>query len=144
MKTLPSVSFVIVNWNGKDVLLECLDSIFRVQHPLRDVIVVDNGSTDGSPDAAEKKYGQRIELIRNASNKGAPAARNQGMKRAVERGVDFVFALDNDLTVAPDAVSALLKVMDRDPRIAMVGALIFHHDRPNVIFSAGHLINWTQ
>lgn len=141
---VPRVAIVVVNWNGKDVLRECLESIFLLEHPIAEVIVVDNGSEDGSVEMMEREYAQRVTVIRNATNRGAPPARNQGMRHAVQASMDFVFCLDNDLTVAPDAIGLLIEVIARDPRIVMAGALIFHQDRPNVIFSAGHIINWTQ
>jgi GT2 family glycosyltransferase len=125
-------------------LRECLESIFELDHAVYEVIVVDNGSTDGSLEMMESEYAGRIHVIALETNLGAPAGRNYGMRRVVETGVDFAFCLDNDLTVAPDAISKLIDVVGRDPKIAMAGALILHQDKPDVIFSAGHVINWTQ
>lgn len=141
---LPTVSIVILNWNGKEVLVDCLESVFKLDYPVHEVIVVDNGSTDGSVEMMETDYADRVHVIALEKNLGAPGGRNYGMQRVVETGVDYAFCLDNDLTIAPDAISKLIKVMDRDPKIVMAGALILHQDRPDVIFSAGHIINWTQ
>ncbi|HEX7090771.1 MAG TPA: glycosyltransferase family 2 protein [Longimicrobiales bacterium] len=140
----PSVSVVVVNWNGKNVLPQCLDSILALEYPIKETIVVDNGSVDGSGALLRERYGERVTVIWNERNLGAPVARNQGMRHAVESGSDFVFTLDNDLTIAPDAIAPLVRLMQGDPKIAMAGALILHQDRPDVIFSAGHMVNWTQ
>jgi len=139
-----SVSIVVVNWNGKAVLEECLASISRSEYPIQETVVVDNGSVDGSVEMLEAWCCPPITLLRNARNLGAPVARNQGIARALKSNPEFVFALDNDLTIAPDTIHQLVEVMRRDPRIAMAGALILRHDQPDVIFSAGHVINWTQ
>jgi GT2 family glycosyltransferase len=139
-----TVSFVVVNWNGKSVLSDCLDSILRLQYPIKDIIVVDNGSVDGSIEMMQDKYSDKVTVLRNERNLGAPVGRNRGMKYAVENGSDFVFALDNDLTIAPEAIDRLITVLSGDSQIAMAGALIFYEERPDVIFSAGHVINWTQ
>jgi len=141
---LPTVSFIVVNWNGKEVLRDCLDSIFKLDYPVHEVIVVDNGSADGSVNMMQTDYADRVYIIALKKNLGAPAGRNFGMKRALETSVDLAFCLDNDLTIAPDAISKLIDVLDCDSKIAMAGALILHQDRPDVIFSAGHVINWTQ
>jgi len=137
------VAFVVVNWNGRDVLIKCLDSILQIEDPIYRIYVVDNGSSDGSVETMRHDYPQVV-VIANERNLGAPIARNQGMRRAVDEGADYVYALDNDLTIDPPAIGRSLAIFGRDPKIAMVGSLIFHEDRPDVIFSAGHLINWTQ
>ena len=108
------------------------------------MIVVDNGSHDGSAEIALTCGDERVSLIRNERNLGAPVGRNQGMRAALEAGVDQIYDLDNDLTAAPDAVSRLVAVLERDPRIAMAGSLILYEDKPDVIFSAGQRIDWTQ
>jgi GT2 family glycosyltransferase len=140
----PKVSIVVVNWNGKDVLRNCLASIEKLAYPISEVIVVDNGSTDDSVEMLRREYPGQIYLIALEKNFGAPKGRNVGVTRAVDTGVDFVFCLDNDLTIAPDAITRLLEVTRRDSRIAMVGALILRMDKPDIIFSAGHVINWKQ
>jgi len=140
----PSVSIVVVNWNGEKVILDCLKSIARLQYPWKDVIVVDNGSRDNSPALIKGFSERKVHLIQNKSNRGAPAARNQGMVLALEKGAQYVFCLDNDLTVDSKAIGPLLEILEKNDRIAMAGALIFHHDPPQRIFSAGHKINWTQ
>ena len=143
MSSKPSVSFVIVNWNGKDVLRECLDSVYALRYPVREIVVVDNGSVDGSVEMVLRDD-PSVTVIKNDRNMGLPIAKNQGMLQAVQNGADYLYALDNDLTIAPDAVDQAMRVMESDPKIAMVGSLIFNQDRPNVIFSAGHIINWSQ
>src|SRR4030067_2082402 len=136
-KHLSTVSIVIVNWNGKSVLIDCIDSVLNLKYPIQEIIVVDNGSTDNSIEIVKNKYDNNIVIIQNQKNLGAPVARNQGMKYALKSGVDYIFCLDNDLTVDENAIEKLIEVMIRNEKIAMVGALIFHHEQPDVIFSAG-------
>ena len=139
-----SVSFVVLNWNGRAVLEKCLDSILAVDHPLREIVVSDNGSVDGSIEMMKARYAGRVTVIENGRNYGVPIGRNIGIRHALQSDVDFLFCLDNDLTIAPDAISKLIAVLRRDERIAMAGALIMDMAQPDVISSAGGLVNWTQ
>lgn len=135
---------MVVNWNGRDVLRPCLESIRGTTYPAVELTVVDNGSTDGSEVLLREEYADPSTLIWNSRNVGLPAARNQGMRSAVESGAEFILTLDNDLTIAPDTIDRLVEVMRSSNDIVMVGALIFHQDRPDVIHSAGQMVNWTQ
>jgi GT2 family glycosyltransferase len=139
----PAVSFVVVNWNGRKVLADCLHSIHNVDYPIQQVIVSDNGSTDGSIEMVRERYPDVV-LIENGKNYGAPIARNFGIRKALESGVDFIYCLDNDLIIDPKAIRKSLAVFDIDERIAMVGSLILDREHPGRILSAGGIVNWTQ
>jgi GT2 family glycosyltransferase len=138
------VSFVVVNWNGKDMLEKCLDSIHAIDYPIHETVVSDNGSTDGSIERLKTKYADKVTVIENGQNYGAPVARNIGIRHALRSDIDFIFCLDNDLIIAPDAIGKLVAVFQRDEKIAMAGALIMDMAQPDVISSAGGLVNWTQ
>jgi GT2 family glycosyltransferase len=138
------VSFVVVNWNREDLLEKCLDSILALDYPIHEIVVSDNGSTDGSTELMRTKYTGKVTAIENGQNYGAPVGRNIGIRQALKSDIDFIFCLDNDLTIAPDAIAKLVAVLQRDEKIAMAGALIMDMAQPDVISSAGGLVNWTQ
>ena len=96
------VSILIVNWNTRDTVLQCLDAIPNgVDDDLRyEVIVVDNGSVDGSPAALASRTD--ITLIQNSSNLGFAAAVNQAYQRA---GAEFVLLLNSDVDMTAGALS---------------------------------------
>lgn len=143
VRSAAAVSFVVVNWNGKAVLSECLESIRKVDYPIHEVIVSDNGSTDGSIEMVRERY-PGIVLIENGKNLGAPVARNIGVRRALESGIDFIYCLDNDLIIDPAAIRTSLPVFQTDARMAMVGSLILDRERRDMILSAGGIVDWTQ
>ena len=135
----PHVTIVILNWNREADTLECLDSLARMDYPSFSIIVVDNGSTDGSPDAAER-WGREnlpLTLIRNAENKGFVRGSNQGMRHALSTDTDYVFLLNNDTVVEPDVLKILVAAAERSVDIGMAGPKIYQHGRGLVLDSAG-------
>jgi GT2 family glycosyltransferase len=93
----PLVSIIIVNWNGENLIAECLDSVFQSLYNPFEVIVVDNGSTDRSLEIV-KKY-KAVRVIETGKNLGYAGGNNQGIK--VARGKYIVF-LNNDIVVDPE------------------------------------------
>jgi len=86
---MPKVFIIILNWNGKDDTLTCLDSVQKLNYPNYHVIVVDNGSTDGSADAIRGRYSSVswLTMIENGSNLGYTGGNNVGIRHArPERG----------------------------------------------------------
>ena len=142
-KQKPLISVVILNWNGRDVLRECLDSVRAIRYVLHEVIVVDNGSKDDSVKMVIKDYPDVV-LIENAYNLGASGGRNVGLLRAMDSNVYFIFTLDNDLVADPNVISGLLKAFDENPGIGLAQAKVYDFDEPNLILGFGSKIDYTQ
>jgi GT2 family glycosyltransferase len=142
-KSLSQVSAVVLNWNGKNLLRQCLQSLQDQVYDLKEVIVVDNGSIDGSADMVKNEF-PGAKLLCQQENLGAPKGRNVGIKESLKRVPAYIFTLDNDLYVDKSTISRLVKILDDNPDIGVVGAGIYYADRPDVIFSAGQWVNWTQ
>jgi GT2 family glycosyltransferase len=123
--TAPDVSILIVNWNTRELVLACLDALPRgVDDGLvTEVIVVDNGSVDGSADALAAR--PDIELIRNADNLGFAAAVNQAYRRS---GGEFVLLLNSDVDLTPGALSTLTRFLRERPDAAGVAPLYVNPD----------------
>jgi hypothetical protein len=142
---LPTVLIVVVNWNGKAELLPCLDSIGKLDYPgeRRLVLVIDNGSTDGSPETVAATY-PWAELRRNDRNLGYAKAINQGIEEGLARNVDYVWALNNDVVLAPCSLRTLVEVGETDRAIGVIGPTIYSAARPERIDHAGYSIClWT-
>ena len=137
--SLPHVAIVILNWNRAADTLECLESLAHISYPSFSVLVVDNGSTDGSPDAIEQ-WGREnlpLTLIRNAENRGFVRGSNQGMRHALSKDADYVFLLNNDTVVEPDVLANLVQAAECSSEIGMAGPKIYKYGEERVLDSAG-------
>lgn len=130
-----NVVAVVVNWNGRDDTLACLDSLCRSQ-PNPHIILVDNGSGDGSVTAVQTHFPQ-VEIIALPENRHFAAGANAGLRCGLQQGADAIWLLNNDVTVRPDALAALLAVLQAHPDVGIVGARLEHpQDPPGVIVGA--------
>jgi N-acetylglucosaminyl-diphospho-decaprenol L-rhamnosyltransferase len=112
------VSVCVANWNCREVLRGCLESLLdRPQGVRLEVIVVDNGSTDGAPEMVEREFPEVV-LFRNASNAGFSRANNRAARAA--RGRYFLF-LNNDTVVPPGGLRRLVEYADAHPDVGLVG-----------------------
>lgn len=139
----PVVAVVILNWNRKEILLECIQSVLDIDYPNTKTIVVDNHSSDGSVEAVKKEYPAVI-CVENAENYGAPKGRNFGIKRALETDAEYIFSIDNDLVAEAKLISAFLELFQSDPTIGAAGAKIYDYVQRDLILSAGSKIDYTQ
>jgi GT2 family glycosyltransferase len=138
----PLVVSVILNTNRRADTLECLASLAAGRYPAHHVIVLDNASTDGSAEAIRAAF-PAVEVVPLAENLGYAGNNNVGIGLALERGAAWVFVLNEDTVLAPDCIERLVEGGASDPRVGIVGPMVYHHDEPGVIQSAGgHLTRW--
>ena len=115
------VSIILLNWNGKAVLKDCIDSIKReTLYPNYETIVIDQGSTDGSKEMMRRNY-LWVKIIENPTNYGIPRASNQGFKKA--KGEYFIL-MSNDTIMTRGWMTALVNLAESDNRIATIGATL--------------------
>ena len=126
----PPVGIVIVNWNLVDDTLACLESVFQLDYPAFQVVVVDNGSTDGSAARIGAAYPQAAQIV-NGENRGFAAGANQGLDWALARGCAYALVLNNDTTVAPDLLARLVAAGESDPQIGILSPRILYFDEPD-------------
>ena len=143
MFTTPLVYVIVLNWNGWRDTAQCLAALRAGTYPNLHVVVVDNGSTDGSPQLIapllEAPWG---ELIQAGCNLGFTGGANLGLRLALERGTDYAFLLNNDATVAPDCIATLVQEAERRPEIGLVGPKIVWAGEQGRIWSAGMSVAW--
>jgi GT2 family glycosyltransferase len=130
---MPRVSILIVNWNGRHLLQECLDSLLRQTFRDFETILVDNGSSDGSRELLSEHYGwvKRIDL---QSNTGFATANNLGLPQA---SGEFIVTLNNDTRAEPEWLAELVRVAETDPAIGMVASRTCVWDQPDTIDTLG-------
>lgn len=132
----PRVSVVVINYNRRDLLEQCLDSLARAAAEVPDeveFVVVDNGSEDGSAEFVAARY-PRARLVVLERNEGF--AGGMAVALAAARG-EWIAVFNNDTTVAPDALRAMLEAGERDPRVGAVAPQMRFADRPRIVNSAG-------
>lgn len=134
--TEPRVVVILVNWNGKEDTLECLRSLREDQYKNKHVIVVDNGSSDDSPRAIRFAFSD-TEVLETGDNLGFTGGNNVGIARALEQHADYIFILNNDTTLEPDAVRALVQTAESYPGYGMFTPLMYAYDPPRDIWFAG-------
>jgi GT2 family glycosyltransferase len=130
---------VVVNWNRRDLLRACLDSLAAQAFRELEIVVVDNGSSDGSADMAEREFAGRIALkvVRSRVNLGFCAGNNRGIEAASGQ---LIALLNNDAVASPHWIGELAAVFASRPDLGMAASKILVYEDPTRIDKAGHLI----
>jgi GT2 family glycosyltransferase len=132
----PFVVTVILNTNRRKDTLECLASLERSSYRNHKSFVLDNASRDGSVESIRAAY-PKIQILELAHNLGYAGNNNVGIAAAVKEGADWVFVLNEDTILAPDCLDHLVEAGESDPRVGIVGPMVFHHIEQGIIQSAG-------
>jgi len=130
------VAVLVLSWNGREDTLACLRSLERVDYPELLLLVVDNGSSDGTADAVRREFPE-VELLALEANLGFAGGNNAGIRRALELGADYVLVLNNDVEVDPGFVTALLEESERRPGAGALSPKILYFDPPDLVWFAG-------
>ncbi len=141
-KKFPLVSIIIVNWNGGKVFEDCLKSLSKIDYPNWELIVVDNGSSDGSEKLASNPPAGRagFHLIKNKTNLGFARANNQGYRRAKGK---YILLLNNDTRVITTFLTRLVERMEQEISLAVIQPKIFMMDKPRYLDNAGSFLTRT-
>lgn len=129
------ISVVIPNWNGIKLIGMCLDSFQNSTFKDYEIIIVDNGSTDGSKELVKKKY-PTVKLVELPENLGFARACNEGIK---ESKGDYICLLNNDIEIHPAWLLELYKGMERHPECGMGASKMLFMDQKDIIYNTGDL-----
>lgn len=135
------VSAVTVNWNGRDDTLECLGSLLDGGIPDLEIIVVDNGSKDGSVKAVQERFPQ-VTIIENDQNLGYAKGANQGINMAMSRGATHVLIINNDAVGSNGFISTLLQASQSHEDVGILGCKIFYYDTDLIWYAGGFFHEW--
>lgn len=141
MKQSPKVFVVVLNYNGRDVLDQCLSGLFRQDYPNFSVILVDNASTDGSLEAAKKKFSRGV-FIKNETNLGFSAGNNVGIRFSLERGAQYVFLLNNDTEIPESFLTDMVTNMESRSALGIASPIVLAGKAEEVWFSGGKIDWW--
>src|SRR4051794_19937180 len=136
------VAVVVLSWNGRDDTLRCLASLATAGYAPLEVIVVDNGSTDGSAEAVEEAFPE-ANVIRMGRNAGFSGGVNAGITAALEHGADAVLLLNNDMVVEPGFLAPLVDAL-LQAKIGAACSQILFADTPDRVWYAGATFNPTR
>jgi GT2 family glycosyltransferase len=136
----PYVITVILNTNRRQDTLECLATLQKNTYPNHTTLILDNASTDGSLEAIHARF-PLVEIISLTENKGYAGNNNVGIHAALQRGADWVFVLNEDTLLDSACLDAMIEAGESDPRIGIIGPMVYHHNEPAVIQSAGGVFN---
>jgi GT2 family glycosyltransferase len=132
----PLVAVLVLNWNRCDDTIACLESVAKLTYPRFTTVVIDNGSTDGSPCVLRDRF-PHVEVIETGQNLGYAGGNNVGISWALRRGADYVLILNNDTIVTPEALTELMRVAGRDAAIGIAGPKVLCEPERHLLYSCG-------
>jgi hypothetical protein len=133
----PSIHSVVLTWNNFEDTIECLASLAAQTHSNHRVIVVDNGSTDGSLERLKQAAPAGVDFVEAGANLGCGGGYALGLSRALEDGADYVAIIDNDVKAAPDLLSVLLEPFSGPVKVGLSAPIMTYYDDPDRVWFAG-------
>ena len=134
----PKVSIIILNWNGLEDTVECLESLEKITYPNYEIVVIDNGSEGNDTDVLEEKYKDYIKVIRNKENLGFAEGNNVAIREIIKKGESkYILLLNNDTTVEPDFLDKLVNCAQRYPKAGSIQPKLIWVFYPKLLDSAG-------
>lgn len=138
MLSSPRVAVIVLNYNGKGCLPHCLNSLVQLEYPNKEVIVVDNFSSDDSFSAAEKAF-PRFTFFRNTKNAGFAEGMNIGIRLALARGAQWCWLINYDTEIDPLALERLIVAAQKYPRAGLLSPVIYEKESRRIWFAKGKI-----
>lgn len=136
----PLVYIILLNWNGYRDTVAAVESCCKLSYPNARILIVDNASSDGSENAFRQVL-PACEVLQAGSNLGFAGGNNVGIRHALAQGADYVWLLNNDTVVAPDALSTLITIAEQDASVGIVGSKILYYDHKDLLWFAGAVLD---
>ena len=141
MVSKPKVSIIILNWNGLEDTIECLESLEKITYPNYKIIVVDNCSKGNDAKVLKERFGGYIHVIENDENYGFGEGCNIGIRYALAEGADYLLMLNNDTVVDSKFLDELVKTFENTDRAGIVGPLIYCYNAPGDVWHRGGVLS---
>jgi len=134
--SLPPVAVVVLAWNHWELTKHCLESLRRASYPNYEIILVDNGSTDGTVRLAHRDFPE-VTVLASERNRGFAAGINLGLGYALDKDYKYVLVLNNDTTIEANLLQTLVTVAEADHSIGMITPKICDANDPSRLWSIG-------
>jgi hypothetical protein len=139
----PYVGVAVVTWNEYDDTAECLESLLALEYPNFDVVLVDNGSTDGSAARLESEF-PAVDVVHTGENLGYAGGMNVGTREVLDRGVDYVWQLNNDVVVPDESLlTDLVERMETTDDVGMLTPLVREYPNTDTVWFWKGSLDWT-
>ena len=132
----PHIKILILNWNGKDLLKHCLDSVIAIDYPNYSVMIIDNGSSDGSLDMVQANYPQ-MECLALGHNYGYSGGYNRCFTQLRDDSSEFIMLLNNDTVINSDILNSFIQAKEQFGDNQIHGGKIYYNDNSKKIWYAG-------
>lgn len=139
---MKKIGVFICNYNGKEDLLNCINSLFRQTIQEFDVHVVDNASTDGTVEALQEQFGDQIVVIRNPENLGGAGGFDKGLRTGLKKQYRYIVLLDNDIILDESVLENMCAYLDTHKEAGLVGSKVMIMDRPEVLQDYGDYLDF--
>ena len=136
----PTVFVVVLSWNRRDTVLRCLAELGAIRYTNFRVLIVDNASDDGTPDAVALQFPD-VEVLRSRQNVGYAGGVNIGMRHALENGAEFVWLLNDDATVPPETLQRLVDAARESVDIGALTPIVYYEDERTRIQVRGTFVD---
>ncbi len=139
----PSVAVLILNYNGRDVTLQTLESMLCSEYPAATFFVIDNGCTDDSVASIEQRF-PSVRQLHVSPNRGISWGLNHGIQVALDERFDYLLLCNNDIEVATDMISQMVRVAEADPTVGCVGPKSYYYFDRERLWSAGGMLRFRE
>ena len=139
----PRVAIVVLNWNGWQDTLACVASLQALEYANFHIVLVDNGSTDGSMQEFQRAL-PSVELLQTGANLGFGGGCNVGIRHALASGAEYIWLINSDAVVDPGALSAMVRLAQENSALGAVGSVLFDADAVDRVqlWGGGHVGLW--
>jgi len=137
----PKVAIVVISWNSLDDVVGCLKSVHQMDYPNYEIVIVDNASTDGSPETIKQLFLDSI-LLQNKRNLGSTGGNNAGLRYAVKNGFQYVLQLNADVVLEVNTLTDLVSKAEKNPRLGLLSPALHYYNSPKKVQYCGSTLNW--
>lgn len=138
---MSTTGIYVCNYNKREYVVRCVESLLKQSYQDRDIYVVDNASTDGSAEALKERFSKQISVIQNEENVGGSGGFDAAIQDALKKDYQYLVLCDNDVWVGEDTIQVMQEYMEAHPDVGILGPKVLQMEKPELIQDFGGSIN---